>query len=70
MSLTSQGKRPGRPRCGDVRIEFVVTKAAWDELLRREAASGGKVYRTRIAATILEQQLIGGTNVTTTHLTA
>jgi len=44
----------------------MVSKAAWQELLRREAASGGKHYRTRIAATILEQQLVGGT----THLTA
>jgi hypothetical protein len=47
----------------------MVSKAAWQELLRREAASGGKVYRTRIAATTLEQELLGGTNVTT-HLTA
>jgi hypothetical protein len=45
----------GRPRLAvpNVRIECSVPRAVLDELVRREAATGGKLYRTRIAAKIL-----------------
>jgi hypothetical protein len=50
----------GRPRLPipNVRLECMLPKAALDELVKREAASGQ--YRTRIAASILCEQLIGG----------
>jgi len=51
------GRARGRPRLGDVRLETIVPKAVWEELLRREAATG--VYRTRVAANILTEELVG-----------
>jgi len=51
---------PGRPKVGDFRLECMVPKAVWNELLRREQAGQG--YRTRIAADILTIELIGHIN--------
>ena len=48
----------GRPRCGNWRLECMLKQEALNELKRREEKSG--VYRTRIAASILERELIGG----------
>lgn len=47
----------GRPKLGDWRISVNLPDAIWRELLRRETETG--VYRTRICAAILENELIG-----------
>jgi hypothetical protein len=44
----------------NVRIECSVPRAVLDELVRREQQSG--VYRSRVAAQILMDELIGGTH--------
>jgi hypothetical protein len=49
---------PGRPRCGVYRLECTLPQPVLDELKRQEQATG--VYRTRIAAGILERALVGG----------
>jgi len=51
-------RRPGRPRCGEYRLETMLPKACLDELIRRETKSGQ--YRTRVAAQILCDELMGG----------
>lgn len=53
------GKRPGsgRPKLDNVRIECMVPRLALEKLIEREASKG--TYRTRIAAEILTQELIG-----------
>ena len=54
------GYRPGfgrKPR-DTVRIECSIPRSVYDELLRREHATG--VYHTRVAAQILCEELIGG----------
>jgi hypothetical protein len=58
-TTNNNGARPrGRQRLGVYRIQCMVPQAALDELKRREQAGHG--YRTRIAATILCDELIGG----------
>ena len=54
------GKRQGAGHkpCDSVRLEFSIPRPIYNELARREAVSG--IYRTRIAATILCEELIGG----------
>jgi hypothetical protein len=54
------GKRlgAGRPKLDNVRVEFWVPRAAFDQLIERERQAGR--YRTRIAADILVSELIGG----------
>ena len=54
--IASRGR--GRPRLGVYRVECTLPQAALDELLRRENESGS--YRSRIAAKILCDELIGG----------
>ena len=51
----------GRPRLPipNVRIECMVPRAVLDELKKREAAGQG--YRTRVAAKILCEELLGST---------
>jgi hypothetical protein len=56
--VTGRGRPPGRPKCGDWRLETVLPRSVLDELVRREQQSG--IYRTRIAAQILCDELIGG----------
>lgn len=48
----------GRPRLGVYRLETTISAEALAELKRREQQTG--VYRTRIAATLLTDALIGG----------
>jgi hypothetical protein len=50
--------RAGRPHRDSVRIECSIPRPVYDELTRRESSTG--VYRSRIAATILCEELIGG----------
>jgi hypothetical protein len=52
-----RGRGPGRPKLGDYRLETILPQAALDALVKREAESG--VYRTRIAAAILCEELLG-----------
>lgn len=57
-----RGRPKGRPRVGDWRLETTLPRAVLDELLRREQQSG--VYRTRIAAQILcDELLVAGPDV-------
>lgn len=49
---------PGRPSLGSFRLETVLPQAAFDELKRREAATG--IYFTRVATAILCTELLGG----------
>jgi hypothetical protein len=58
--VTVQPRSRGRPKLGDYRLETIVSKEVWNELLAREKA--GKGYRTRIAAEILTTELIGHIN--------
>ena len=53
------GKRPGAGRKpGDsVTIRFAIPRPIYNELRRQEAQSG--VYRTRIAAAILREEVVG-----------
>jgi hypothetical protein len=51
-------RRPGRPRLGDYRLEMTVPQAVLDRLEQLEAERG--IYRTRIAAEILINELVGG----------
>jgi hypothetical protein len=53
-------RQRGRPKLGDYRLECMLPKAVWNELIRRENAGQG--YRTRIAADILTVELIGHIN--------
>ena len=50
------GRGPGRPKLGDCRLECVIPKAVMDELMKIEVTTGQ--YRTRVAARILERELI------------
>jgi hypothetical protein len=43
-------------RLGERRLEMIVPRSVFDELRRREQVTG--IYRTRIAAAILERKLL------------
>ncbi len=47
---------PGRPRLGNVRVQFIVPQAVYEALKQQEVITGK--YRTRIAADILTKQLV------------
>jgi hypothetical protein len=49
--VASARRGPGRPKVGDIRIQFVVPKAVLDVLMARERATS--IDRTRIAANVL-----------------
>jgi hypothetical protein len=60
MASSFGGSRPGagRKRQDSVRLEFAIPRPLYEELTRCEKLTG--VYRTRIAAAILCEGLIGG----------
>jgi hypothetical protein len=53
---TKRRKR-GRPRVGDVRLEFMIPELLYQRLLRRAAETG--IAPTRVAADLLFKELIG-----------
>ena len=53
MKNATSSRRRGRPSLDTVRVEVMVPRHVFDQLLAEESASHGKIYRTRVACNVL-----------------